>query len=134
MSLFDLSVCLVIYFSLLIYVWKDTSLIPDIFSFLTADNISVIRRWKKCLHDIDFPLFLETEHKNLLTSLLACPFCISFWSSVVIYINLYEIEQPYNLFYLPLYWYGIYFLYLTIKKLEKWANTLLKILTSFMTS
>lgn len=114
MSLFDLSVCLVIFFSLVIYVWKDTSLIPDILSFITLDKICVIRRWKRNLNIIDFPLFLETENKNIITSLLACPFCLSFWSSIL----LFSINIIPELLYIPLYWYGIYISYLLIKKLE----------------
>jgi hypothetical protein len=114
MSLFDLSVCLVIFFSLVIYVWKDTSLIPDILSFVTANNVSVVKRWKRNLNIIDFPLFLETENKNVVTSLLACPFCLSFWSSIL----LFSINIIPDFLYIPLYWYGIYISYLLIKKLE----------------
>jgi hypothetical protein len=114
MSLFDLSVCLVIFFSLIIYVWKDTSLIPDILSFVTAGQIGVIKRWKRNLNNIDFPLFLETENQNLITSLLACPFCLSFWSSILLFcLNIIP-----DFLYIPLYWYGIYISYLLIKKLE----------------
>lgn len=114
MSLFDLSTCLVIFFSLVIYVWKDTSLIPDIISFVTRDKINIIKRWRRNLINIDFPLFLETENKNVITSLLACPFCLSFWSSVLLFVV--GINPDY--FYIPLYWYGIYVSYLLIKKLE----------------
>ena len=114
MSLFDLSVCLVIFFSLVIYVWKDTSLIPDILSFLTLEQIGIVKRWRRNLNLIDFPLFLETEHKSVITSLLACPFCLSFWSSIL----LYSINIIPDLVYIPLYWYGIYISYLLIKKLE----------------
>ena len=114
MSLFDLSACLVIFFSLVIYVWKDTSLIPDILSFVTADKLNVVRRWRRNLNSIDFPLFLETENKNIITSLLACPFCLSFWSSVL----LYSINLVPDVLYVPLFWFGIYISYLTIKKLE----------------
>lgn len=114
MSLFDLSVCLVIFFSLVIYVWKDTSLIPDILSFISADNVKVVKRWRRNLNMIDFPLFLETENKNVITSLLACPFCLSFWSSVL----LFGIGIITDVLYVPLYWYGIYISYLLIKKLE----------------
>jgi hypothetical protein len=114
MSLFDLSVCLVIFFSLVIYVWKDTSLIPDILSFLTLEQIGIVKRWRRNLNLIDFPLFLETEHKSVITSLLACPFCLSFWSSIL----LYSINFIPDLVYIPLYWYGIYISYLLIKKLE----------------
>lgn len=114
MSLFDLSACLVIFFSLVIYVWKDTSLIPDILSFVAADKINVIKRWKRNLNNIDFPLFLETENQNLITSLLACPFCLSFWSSVL----MFGVGIIPDYFYIPLFWYGIYASYLIIKKLE----------------
>jgi len=114
MSLFDLSVCLVIFFSLIIYVWKDTSLVPDILSFLTLEQIGVVRRWRRNLNVIDFPLFLEIEHKSVITSLLACPFCLSFWSSVL----LFGVGIISDLLYIPLYWYGIYISYLLIKKLE----------------
>ena len=114
MSLFDLSVCLVIYFSLVIYVWKDTSLIPDILSFVTLNQINIIKRWKRNINYIDFPLFVETENKNLITSLLACPFCLSFWSSIL----LFALNIIPDILYIPIYWYGIYFLYLLIKKLE----------------
>lgn len=114
MSLFDLSVCLVIFFSLIIYVWKDTSLVPDILSFLTLEQIGVVKRWRRNLNIIDFPLFLETEHKSVITSLLACPFCLSFWSSIL----LYSINVIPDFLYIPLYWYGIYISYLLIKKLE----------------
>lgn len=114
MSFFDLSVCLVIFFSLAIYVWKDTSLIPDIFSFITRDQIGVIRRWRKNLNFTDFPLFLEAENQNLITSLLACPFCLSFWSSIL----LFSLNIIPDFLYIPLFWYGIYISYLLIKKLE----------------
>jgi len=114
MSLFDLSVCLVIFISLVIYIWKDTCLIPDVLSFVSRDNVGVVRRWRRNLNNIDFPLFLETEYKNVITSLLACPFCISFWSSVL----LFSINIIPDFFYVSLYWYGIYISYLTIKKLE----------------
>ena len=114
MSLFDLSACLVIFFSLVIYVWKDTSLIPDILSFVTADRLNIVRRWRRNLNNIDFPLFLETENSNIITSLLACPFCLSFWSSVL----LFSVGIVSDFLYIPLYWYGIYFFYLVIKKLE----------------
>lgn len=114
MSLFDLSACLVIFFSLIIYVWKDTSLVPDILSFLTLEQIGVVKRWRRNLNIIDFPLFLETEHKSVITSLLACPFCLSFWSSIL----LYSINVIPDFLYIPLYWYGIYISYLLIKKLE----------------
>jgi len=114
MSLFDLSACLVIFFSLLIYVWKDTSLIPDILSFVTFNRLDVVRRWRRNLNSIDFPLFLETENQNIITSLLACPFCLSFWSSIL----LFSVGIVSNFLYIPLYWYGIYCLYLIIKKLE----------------
>ncbi len=114
MSFFDLSVCLVIFFSLLIYVWKDTSLIPDILSFVTANHLGVVRRWKRSLNNIDFPLFLESENQNLITSLIACPFCLSFWSSVLIF----SVGIIPDVLYVPLYWYGIYISYLLIKKLE----------------
>jgi hypothetical protein len=114
MSLFDLSVCLVIFFSLVIYVWKDTSLIPDILSFLTLEKIGVVKRWRRNLNVIDFPLFLETENKSAITSLLACPFCLSFWSSIL----LFSINIIPDFLYIPLYWYGIYISYLLIKKLE----------------
>jgi hypothetical protein len=114
MSLFDLSVCLVIFFSLIIYVWKDTSLVPDILSFLTLEQIGVVKRWRRNLNVIDFPLFLETENKSVITSLLACPFCLSFWSSIL----LFSINIIPDFLYIPLYWYGIYISYLLIKKLE----------------
>ena len=114
MSLFDLSVCLVIFFSLIIYIWKDTSLIPDVLSFISMDQVSIVKRWRRNLNYVDFPLFLETENKSILTSLLACPFCISFWSSVL----LFSVNIIPDIFYVPLYWYGIYTSYLVIKKLE----------------
>ena len=114
MSLFDLSVCLVIFFSLVIYIWKDTSLIPDVLSFLTLEQIGIVRRWRRNLNTIDFPLYLEVEHKCVITSLLACPFCLSFWSSIL----LFSLNIIPDFLYIPLYWYGIYISYLLIKKLE----------------
>jgi hypothetical protein len=118
MSLFDFSLCIVIFLSLCIYVWFDTELVPYLLSKIPSQKLKVfLAEYKVKKLITNFPGYLEQSFNCFIFKLLGCPFCISFWSSLFFTLLLAKYIGV-SFFVLPLYWYGVYCFYLLIKKLE----------------
>lgn len=63
-------------------IWFKTEAFVEYISLLKLDKLFKVKEfieYKKVNSDIDYPTFLLIKHKNFLTKLISCPFCLNFW-------------------------------------------------------
>lgn len=108
----------ILLFSILIYIWKDTLLFDK---FLTLLLPKSFKKFREENYSFTFTEALEMRYPNIITSLLNCPFCLSFWSNLV-FMTIVVLSTGKDIYfyqYLPFTLYLTYIFYLLIVKLEK---------------
>jgi len=76
-----------------IFVWLRTNAFVDFLGFLfTWKNVFYIYDYIMepllVTGNVRYPLWLYSNHPNMLTKLLSCPLCLSFWTNLIFFTSL----------------------------------------------
>jgi hypothetical protein len=94
-------------------IWFKTDAFIEYCELLRLGNLFKIdkyREYKKINVTIDYVTYLSLKHKNFLTKLLSCPYCIGFW------ITLLSCVLFNNILLLPFYYVSSIILYKFLDK------------------